>query len=318
MWKKKIVFVRRVSPENARRLRAEFPGMRVVCCDLDHEKVKREIRAAHIVCGRITREEFLRAQRLELIYSVFVGVESLCFPELRDSPVPVTNGKGVYSHTMAEHIVAMALALYRNIPALVRAQQKRQWSQLPSGEFQVLEGKTVGLLGAGSIGMRAAKLFKAFDCRTLGYNVSGRRGRYLDRALTGDALPEFLAQSDIIVNTLPHTPATRRLIGTEQFRRMKRTAVFINAGRGKTVDEAALIAALKKGAIAGAGLDVFEEEPLPKSSPLWTLENVIISPHQSGDGPGIGERSFNVLLENLRRLRDGRPLLNLVNKSKGY
>jgi phosphoglycerate dehydrogenase-like enzyme len=317
-WIKKIVVAGYFPAEYLLRLQDEFPDTTVVVCDGSHERIRAEIVDADIVCGRVTRDEFILARKLQYIHNNFVGVETMGFPELVQSPVIVTNGRGALSRPMAEHILAMALAQYRNLPAMLESQRRAQWELVTRDRFATLEGKTVGLLGVGSIGALAAKLFHGLDCYTIGYSFRGRPVDHVERIYTGGALPEFLAESDIVVNTLPLTPATRGLIGHNQFVQMKRTALFINVGRGATVDEPAMIAALREGLIAGAGLDVFIQEPLPADSPLWAMKNVLVCPHQSSDDPANTVRIYDLFLENLRRYREGEPLLNVVDKQNGY
>lgn len=314
----KVVIAGSFPSEYGTRIRDKFPGVRVVVCDRNHERIRAEIVDADVVCGRVRPDEFLLARNLKLIHNNFVGVETMCFPELVESDVVVTNGRGALSRPMAEHCVALILALYRNLPAMLDAQRQKRWTLVDRESFATLEGKTIGLLGTGSIGDLTAKLCQAFDCETIGYNYRGRSTRHINRVFSGDALQDFLAMSDVVVNTLPLTSATRGMMGREQFGQMKRSALFINVGRGATADEAALVAALEEGTIAGAGLDVFTEEPLPPESPLWTLRNVIICPHQSSDDPGNTARIYDLFLENLRRFRAGEPLLNVVDKSRGY
>ncbi|MBI5092160.1 MAG: D-2-hydroxyacid dehydrogenase [Candidatus Hydrogenedentes bacterium] len=317
-WAKKIVVAGRLPEEYERRIRAEFPGVTLVICGGDAERIREEIVDAHMVFGRVTRDQFLLGRALELVHVSVAGVESMCFPEMVASQVVMTNSRGIHSRPMAEHIQAMMLALYRNLPAMLKAQYETRWAPLPREQFSTLEGKTVGLLGTGTIGDLTAKLCQAFGCRTIGFNLSGHRTIHIESVYSGRALSEFLALSDVVVNTLPHTPATRGLMGAEQFSRMKRSAIFINVGRGATVAEPALVNALQEGSIAGAGLDVFAQEPLAPDSPLWRMPNVIISPHQSGDVPSTAARVYDLFIENLRRYRDGQPLLNVVDKAKGY
>lgn len=317
MWRKKIVLVSPLPEEYQRRLADHFPGLTVVDCSRERDLLAREIRNAHIVFGRVSAEEFREARCLEFIQVWTQGVEAMLYPELVNSPIPVANGRGVWSPALAEHIVALILAFYRRLPDFVRWQRETRWVKRPGG-LERLNGKTVCFLGTGDIARHAVPLCRAFGCRILGFNRGGETAPGFDRIFTVPRLVEAVAESDVVVTALPSTPATFHLVNEEVFRAMKRTAFFINVGRGKTVDERALIAALEQGWIAGAGLDVFEKEPLPPESPLWRMENVIITCHEGGVSGDHPERAYALLVDNLERLRDGRPLRNLVDKQRGY
>lgn len=313
-WNRKVVLVGLMPPPYPERLREEFPGLEIVDCHQARDRVAEEIADAHIVYGRVKPEEFTRARILEFIQADTQGVERLMYPELRESAAEIANAGDIYSPAIAEHTLALALALCRRLPEFLQAQQECRWRR-DLAQFRLLAGQTVGFAGTGSIGLHCAMLFKGFGCRLLGFSRSGRCQAPFDEAV---GLSKLLQRSDIVVLSLPHTPETNRLFDAEAFRRMKPEALFINVGRGKTVDEAALIAALQQGWIAGAGLDVFEQEPLPPESPLWRLPNVIITSHQSAGGVDYIEELYRLFAENLRRLRDGRPLLHRVDKERGY
>ena len=318
LWKKKLLAAGRLDGGLKQRLLDEFPAVELTVCGGDHDVIRAEIPDVEIVYGRINREEYLASRKLKWIHNNYVGVESMCFAELAESSVLVTNSRGVHSRPMAEHILAMVLALYRNLPAMWALQQRHEWKPIARERFSTLTGKTIGFLGTGSIGALAASLFKPLGCRVIGYNGHGQNVDPFETIYTGTGLGAMLAESDVVVNTLPHTPMTRGLMNEERFGQMKHGAVFINVGRGATVDEPALIRALEQGKVGAAGLDVFAVEPLPAESPLWGMPNVIICPHQSGDDPANLAHVFESFLENLRRYCDGRPLLNRVNLHDGY
>jgi D-2-hydroxyacid dehydrogenase (NADP+) len=317
LWRKKVLLVTPLADHHKRALQERFPGLDLVDCSASREQVAQEIAEAQVVFGHPRPDEFRRAGQLEFIQVISQGVESLAYPELMASAVPVANGKGVWSPPIAEHVVALALAFCRQIPELVRQQVRHEWRGR-AFEFGMLRGKTVGMLGTGSIARETVPLFKAFGCRVIGCNRTGKHPAGYDQVWTSEGLHAFLAQGDIIVNSLPFTAHTCHLVDAEAIGCMKRTAVYINVGRGGTTDDKALITALREQRIGGAGLDVVEQEPLPPNSPLWDLPNVIITSHQSGLGGAGLDAGFNVFVRNLERLRDGKPLLNLIDKSAGY
>ena len=267
-----------------------------------------------------SREVFEAATRLRWIQTTSAGVDRLLFDELRSSDIVVTNASGVYSGSMAEQVLAMMLALARLIHTSVREQAAGRWpGPAVRGQGDVLEGKTCVILGLGSIGTEVARRAKAF-----GMTVVGIRRRPTDRPPVVDELvgpqrmKEALARADYLVVTLPLTEATRHIVDADALSVMKPPAYVLNVGRGALIDEAALVAALQEGRLAGAGLDVFEKEPLPEDSPLYSMANVIITPHSSGHSPGNWARLVELFCRNLTRYLSGQPLLNVVDKEAGY
>jgi D-2-hydroxyacid dehydrogenase (NADP+) len=266
------------------------------------------------------------------------GADHVHGTALWDSDVLITSSAGIHAVPMAEHAMAMLLALVRQIPAIVRAQDEGDWDHDLGQHMGELRGRTVGILGWGKIGNALAHLAEAFGMRTIGtrYSVSVPQGvqptsePYSDPPwLEPEDLPadivypsaqidEVVAQSDVVVSFLPLTDETRRSIGERQFAAMPRGAIFLNLGRGSVVDEDALLRALHSGRLAGAGLDVFETEPLPRSSPLWRMQNVIISPHVGGNSDRTVERAAHLFAVNLSRYLAGQPLLNVVSRERGY
>jgi len=242
----------------------------------------------------------------------------------------------LHAINIGEYVFASILAWTRHLPELFDLQRKQQW---PSDRWTCcqpteLRGSTVGIVGYGSIGREVARLAKAFGMCVLALKrrseSAGEQGAFemaglgdpagvLPDALYGtEQLREMLAQCDFVVLAVPLTQETRGMIGEAELRAMKPTAYLVNIARGEVCDEAALIRALQDGWIAGAGLDVFAQEPLPETSPLWTLPNVILTPHISGFTPVYEQRAVDIFCENLRRYIAGQPLLNLVDKSTGY
>jgi phosphoglycerate dehydrogenase-like enzyme len=256
-----------------------------------------------------------RAPRLRWIQSISAGVEDLAFPELRVHGVVLTNAAGVYDPGLAESVLGFLLAFSARILEDARL-SSGDW---PSDRIALLRGTTALIVGAGSIGTETGRLLRSVGLRVRGVARTARPPDDVFEALVGpDALETELAVADHVVNVLPNTRATRGTFGAPEFAAMKPTAVFVNIGRGATVDQPALIEALRSGAIAGAGLDVFEEEPLPAENPLWSMPNVLVSPHRAGDHQGWESDVVALFVDNLRRSIVGEPLRNVVDVELGY
>lgn len=231
----------------------------------------------------------------------------------------LTTSSGIHEVPISEHIVASILYFARRFYIAVRNQTLHKWQRYQAGEAY---GNTVLLIGYGPIARRTTRLCKALGMRVLVVRASISEQQsgdeHVDRYYPDAQLDEAISQSDYIVVAAPRTPATEGMIGQAQFAAMKPTAVLINISRGALVDEDAMIAALKDGKIAGAGLDVFKQEPLPASSPLWDMPNVLITPHISGSNPHYNERATDIFTANLARYLKGEPLRNRVDKERGY
>jgi phosphoglycerate dehydrogenase-like enzyme len=283
--------------------------------------------------GSLPRPEF--APNLRWVQMHSAGVNHIIDAPFWDSDILITSTSGIHAPNMAQYALAQILAWAQRIPTWFKVKNQGKWPQnrwenyLPTE----LSGQTLGIVGYGSIGRELARLAACFgmtilaakrDARHIadhGYTLPDTgdpQGSLPHRIYPGEATRSMVAECDFVVNTLPDTEKTHHLFNEEIFRAMKPTAFFINIGRGGTVNEKDLVRALKKGWIAGAGLDVFEEEPLPNDSPLWQLENVILTPHVSGFTPYYDERAIDLFAENLRRYLHGKPLLNLVSRETGY
>jgi phosphoglycerate dehydrogenase-like enzyme len=262
------------------------------------------------------------------------GANHLLDHAIMESDVAITTVSGIHATPIAEYVLASILAHRWQVAMWTHCQREGKW---PSGRWDLfarpeLRGSTIGIVGYGSIGREVGRLARAFGMRVLALRrTAGRAKQGFVGKQTGDAegsipeqffhpdtLHEMLSQSDYVVVTLPLTRETVHFIGEAELRAMKPTAYLVNVARGAIVDEAALVQALRQGWIAGAGLDVFEQEPLPATSPLWNLENVLISPHVAGFTPRYDERATALFAENLKRYLAGEPLLNLVDKARGY
>jgi len=271
--------------------------------------------------GAFAREILETATNLKWAHIPWTGVDNLLEP-IRKSPAVITCGKGVFDAPMADHVFALLLALTRQIHTFIRYQIAGVWKrEIPNGQLTDLWGKTMGILGLGNIGREVARRASAFGMRVLA--VKRRPAALADEPVDGlflgyEGLRLMLPECDVLVITAALTPQTRALIGRNELASLKRGALLINVARGAIVDEQALVEALQSGHLAGAGLDVFEDEPLPPDSPLWRLPNVILTPHVGGMSDRARRRNFERFLENLRRFLAGEPLLGVVDKEAGY
>jgi D-2-hydroxyacid dehydrogenase (NADP+) len=306
------------------RLRNEFPELEVVQLN-SYENVEQDIADAEIMFGISLRpEQFLAARKLRWIHSQAAAVHQFLFPELVNSDVILTNARDVHAPVVAEQVIAMMFALARQIPAAARFQEKHVWGQEAMwrgrSRPRELAGATVGLVGLGSIGQNVAKRASSLGMRVIAVreHPEKEKPQYVDEVLPSSKLSDLLARSDYVVLSTPVTPETTGMIGTKQLAAMKPDGYLINVGRGPLIDEAALIEAMRDHTIGGAALDVFDQEPLPSDSPLWDLENLLITPHTAGMSDKMWERHYTLFSENLRRYFSGQPLLRLVDKRSGY
>jgi len=308
----------------AERLNRDFPQLDVVHLD-SYDRIDTELPDAEIaVTWSLRPEQFALAKKLRWIHSPAAAVHQLMFPELMNSDVLLTNAREVHGPVVAEHVIALIFALAKKLPDAVRLQGKHAWGQeiLWRGRPRPREvaGSTLGLVGVGSIGRELARKASALGMRVIAARENPEKGTPDGAAQVYPAsqLELVLGQSDYVVLATPVTPATRGLMNAERLARMKADACLINVGRGPLVDEPALAAALRNHTIGGAALDVFEEEPLPADSPLWDLENLLITPHSAGLTEKLWERHYVLLSDNLRRYLAHQPLRAVVDKRSGY
>lgn len=327
----KLVISPPVSEHRLEKIRAAAAPMTVVNAESE-ERAVREIADADALFGYLTPKLLTAAKKLRWAQSPTASMEKYLYKELVDSPVIVTNMRGIFSDVIADHVFGYILMFAKNFHLYLRQQMRAEWHMLgrdpgelpgyggpgevhPSDRAAItLADCTLAVIGLGGIGAETARRGLAFGMRVLGVDpraASAPDGVTLFRP---DRLQEVLGQSDFVVIAAPHTPETFKLFNRERIRWMKRSAYLINIGRGVIVDLADVTAALQAGEIAGAGLDVFEIEPLPKEHPLWRMENVILTPHCAAASPRVPERHLETLLENLRRFVAGKPLMNVVDK----
>ena len=280
-----------------------------------------------VVGGNLPADLLAAAKRLRWVSFWSAGLDNKLTPEILARDLRITNASGVHGPNIAEHVLTFMLMFTRRMPHYLRAQIAGEWQRSPSPNFHAvtageLTGQTLGIVGLGHIGEELARRAKAFDMRVIATkrDPAARHAgaAQLDALLAPERLPELLAESDHVCIALPYTPQTHHLFDAAMLSRMKPTAILYNIARGKIVDEAALIAALQAGRLAGAGLDVFETEPLPADSPLWKMENVIITPHVAGITPYYFPRAAALFAANLNRYLAGQPLANLYDPQRGY
>ncbi len=269
---------------------------------------------ANIILGRpaLVSELLPAAERLSWVQSTFAGVEALCIPGLRYD-YTLTGVKNTFGPLMSEYVFAYLLAIERNLFETRQHQLQKDWRKMP---YRSLSGVTIGIAGLGSIGRHIAQTAAQFGMRILGLKRSHGEVDHVDKVFTPAQIGDFLPELDYLVLTLPDTPESRHFINQDGLRRMKRSAILINVGRGAAVDETALADALRKGLIKGAVLDVFGQEPLPQSSPLWTMPNVFISPHNAA--LSFPRQIVGIFLENYQRFLENKTLRYVVDFKRGY
>ncbi len=304
----------------ARELAQAVPELAVVVAD-SRAEAQRAITDADAAYGTLPPELLPHAQRLRWLQAPQAAPPAgYYYPALVQHPVVVTNFRGIYNDHIAAHILAFVLTFARGLHRYVPQQLRQEWQPAPPNTAVVhLPETTALLIGVGGIGGETARLCAAFGMRVIG--VDARRTDVpegMAALYRPEQLDDLLPQADWVILTVPHTPATEGMMHRGRLQRMKRSAFLINIGRGMTVKLDDLNRALRDGVIAGAGLDVFEEEPLPPDHPLWTAPNVLLTPHVAGDGPYLDERRLDILVDNARRFVSGQELRNVVDKQAWF
>ncbi|MGH9671253.1 MAG: D-2-hydroxyacid dehydrogenase [Terriglobales bacterium] len=307
----------------SQRLRRDFPQLQIAHLP-DYKRLTEEIGDAEVFVGWSLRaEQVAAAKKLRWVHSTAAAVHQLLLPELVASDVVLTNSSEVHGPVVAEHALALILALAKRIPSAVRLQQRGEWGQTTLWEERPrpreVAGATLGVVGLGSIGRELVRSARALEMRVVAVREHPEKGSGGADAVYGpEDLGRLLAEADFVVLAAPLTEKSRALMNAERLAQMRPDAFLINVSRGALVDEAALAAALEKHTIAGAALDVFATEPLPAESPLWGLENLLITPHTAAVTERLWERHYELLADNLRRYLAGEPLRGVVDKSRGY
>ena len=332
----KVLIPRRISDQFAQKV-AEVSSQIVVEQKNIDEREWPEglITDAEIVYAMNAAPDKVQAPDLRWLQVHSAGVNHLTEKPIWESEIKITTTSGIHAPNIGQYVMAQILAFAHKVKRWYDYQLKHEW---PEGRYEKflpdeLRGKTIGILGYGSLGREVARLTRGFgmtilatkrDAKSIidpGYTVPGSgdpEGIMADRVYPTEATRSMVAECDYIVLTLPYTSRTHHIIDKDLLKAMKSDCFLVNVGRGKLIDEAALIRALENGWITGAGLDVFEQEPLPADSPLWSMDNVIISPHISGITPHYDDRAIEVFAENLRRYLNYEPLINLVDRDAGY
>ena len=306
--------------EWAKRLETELSEYQVILPETD-EEVLSAIVDADAVYGWVSPEALQVAKELQWIQNPDAGpFPGYYYQALIEHPVTICNPRGIYFDHISQHIMMFVLGLSRGLPYYMDAQREQRWDKdaRKSGYIDLAQA-TALIVGVGGIGHETARLSAEFGMKVIGVDPRPEYELPFVEMHTPAELDTVLPRADFVIATTPHTPETEGMWNKTRFDLMKQTAYFINIGRGKTMKLADLIAALKNGDIAGCGLDVFEVEPLPAESPLWTLPNVMLTPHIAvKDAENIPERRFEIILENARRFAAGTPLRNVVNKAGWY
>jgi len=304
----------------ASRLAAALPELAIAVAETEADAA-RAVGEADAAFGTMPDTLLRDARRLRWLQAPQAAPPAGYYTsELIAHPVVVTNFREIYNDHIGAHIMAFVLAFARGFQHYLPRQLRREWRREPldTGVIHLPEASAL-IVGVGGIGAEAVRLAAAFGMHVIGVDPRRREAPPGVLKLDGpDALDALLPLADFVILTVPHTPATEGFMNRTRFQRMKRTAFFINIGRGMTTRLDDLVAALRAGEIAGAGLDVFEQEPLPADHPLWTMPGVLITPHTAGHGPFLDERRFQVVLDNCRRFLTGEPLRNVVDKASWF
>lgn len=315
-----ILSTTNMSEKHQQRLSKQFPQHRFIYAANPEEGRSALTEADVLVAfGNGIGEETLdEAPRLKWIHVMSAGLETLPFPKLQDRGILLTNVRGIHAIPMAEYTFAAMLHISRRMGELAQAQREKRWAK----RLRVTElwDKTLGIVGVGAIGREIARRAKVFGMYTLGVNTDGRSVEGVDETWATHDLKKVLARCDFVVVAVPLISSTRRLIDREAIASMKETAYLINVARGPVVDEAALVEALEQKRIAGAVLDVFDEEPLPEDHPFWTMDNVMVTPHISGLSPMYMTRGVDLFIENLSYYTRGEieKMQNVIDVTRQY
>ncbi|MCQ4086690.1 D-2-hydroxyacid dehydrogenase [Saccharibacillus sp. JS10] len=283
------------------------------------EVTPEQIRSADILVGwnRKTEQAAIESDSLKWVQSWSAGVDYFPLDAFERKNIALTNSGGVHAIPISEHIFAVLLSMTRSLHLNIRNQAQGVWDK--KGNYGEASGRTMVIVGTGHIGRATARLAKAFGMNTIGVRHSGRPEEYIDEMYTTDGIEEAFGKGNVIVSILPLTDQTEHFFNAKSFDYMKRGTLFINVGRGQSVDTDALLEALEKGILSGAALDVFEQEPLPEDHPLWKREDVIITPHVAGNTDHYDVRATEIFIDNLKAFVKGETLpRNLVDYARKY
>ena len=314
----RIVLCYPVEPRHVEQIATAAPQAELV--DAGQERIAQEIFSADIFCGHakvpLDWDGVVRAGRLRWIQSSAAGLDHCLVPSVVASDITITSASGVLADQVSEHAMALVLALTRSLPVFFRAQQAREFIRRPTRD---LHGSTVGIVGFGGVGRRLAEVLAPFKTRILATDMFPvDRPDYVAELWPAERLDDLLREVEIVFLCVPLTASTRGMVNAGRLAQLREGALLINVARGPLVVEADLVNALESGRLAGAGLDVTEEEPLPATSKLWELPGVVITPHVGGQSKRRIDQMTDFFCANLRRYLAGRPLANLVDKQLGF
>ena len=292
---------------------ADLPQLDIITT-ADVESARENVAACNLILGDppLIREILALAEQLEWVQSSWAGVDSLCVPGLRRDYI-LTGAKGIFGSLISEYVMTYLFAFERRLFSMLDNQAERRWQPF---SYRPCREITLGIVGLGSIGRELARTARHFGLNVTGLNRSGQPVEYVDRVYTADDIAGFLKKPDYVVLTLPDTLQTRHFINTDALKMMKSSAVLINVGRGSIIDEIALVTAIRGDVIGGAVLDVFENEPLAQSSPLWQLPNVYITPHNAATS--FPDDVVRIFIKNYGRFLQQESLLHVVDFELGY
>jgi D-2-hydroxyacid dehydrogenase (NADP+) len=311
-----VLVLNKLAPRHLEAISGVSPDIKVTATDLEH--AGEHIAAADILVAwgfTDIRPLYQAAPNLKWVHALSAGVEKLIFPEIQASDTMLTNSRGIHGIPVSEHVFALMLAFSRGLNLLIRRQQQHRWDRVATDE---IHEKTIGIVGLGSIGREIAKKAKGLGMEVLATKREKTSEIFVDKLYKPEDIHVMLGEADYVVAALPLTESTAEFFTLKEFQAMKPSAYFINIARGAIVREADLVTALQQGLIKGAGLDVFADEPLPADSPLWDMENVIVTPHMAAISPYYLDRAVKLFTDNLTRYTQGREMFNVIDKQKGY
>ena len=310
-----VIHVYGLSAEAVQKFESVLPGRKIRALNNKADLAASIAEIEVIFVFRPPREVWSGARRLRLIQTIGAGVDTLLPASDLPAEVRITNARGIHGAQMSEHALAMMLAFAKQLPQVLVNQRMKRWQWFAPLS---LEGKTCSILGMGTIGRLVAERAKQFGMRVIGLQRQPKAFKHADEVLPPEQLQRAVQQADYLVVILPKTPRTLHLLDAKVLADLRPDAVLINMARGGIVDETAVANMLREGRLRGAALDVFAEEPLPESSDLWMVPNLIITPHVAGLVPDYLDRILKIFIDNLKRLEDGKPLINEIDRARGY
>ena len=310
-----VIHVYGLSAEAVQKFESVLPGRKIRALNNKADLAASIAEIEVIFVFRPPREVWSGARRLRLIQTIGAGVDTLLPASDLPAEVRITNARGIHGAQMSEHALAMMLAFAKQLPQVLVNQRMKRWQWFAPLS---LEGKTCSILGMGTIGRLVAERAKQFGMRVIGLQRQPKAFKHADEVLPPEQLQRAVQQADYLVVILPKTPRTLHLLDAKVLADLRLDAVLINMARGGIVDETAVANMLREGRLRGAALDVFAEEPLPESSDLWMVPNLIITPHVAGLVPDYLDRILKIFIDNLKRLEDGKPLINEIDRARGY